>query len=645
MSDEMQGHSAELFYVAPPEPPESRRPPLLTVGAIGWARRNLFHTWYDTVQTILTILFVLWFLYMFGSWALRDAQWNIVTNNLGKLMVGSRYPPNELLRPQIVAAIFIALIGITMAVYSRLSRRSLFIAALIVGVVLLTPAIANQLSSPPVRLLAQNEGSYSPLMFVADEGHHIEISVEPITDNELVQSEEPPYVGYIENNRSNKSIASRTRWNNDVKAPVAAGNLDLSLYYLTVEVRLLDSDGILIDSMTVAPGEDKRIELDLPKDDWYILETSSSSTPTLFAVDGIMLPRLPEAPGAAWVRLDGIVPFSPRLSASEDRLEKYGSLPDYDCPSSIECRVPLSELEMRFEGSRGLGSFFVVQLSPFFKAIIAVLVMVLVLFLAGRGMGYELMSQLGGQGVVTLTRRIVVIAWILAFPLSWFVLTGSNGVSPTDWGGLLLTVVLTFISVTVSLPIALMLALGRRSEMRVISYVSTGFIEVVRGVPLITILFMAQWVVPGIWTELRNKEFILMLVGLTIFTAAYTAEIVRGGLQIVPTGQYEAAKAVGLSGFHTSVFIVLPQAIRAVIPAIMGQFISIFKDTTLVSIVSIRLYELLRASRETIGADVYAPYKREIFLFIGIIYFIISYVMSVMSRRLEETGSGVTRRR
>jgi general L-amino acid transport system permease protein len=157
-------------------------------------------------------------------------------------------------------------------------------------------------------------------------------------------------------------------------------------------------------------------------------------------------------------------------------------------------------------------------------------------------------------------------------------------------------------------------------------------------------LFFAKHVFPFFASSLRDLDDVIrMLVGLTLFSAAYNAEIVRGGLQIIPKGQVEAAEALGLNPFLTNAFIILPQAIRAVIPALMSQFVSLFKDTTLVSIIG--LFELLGVVELIVNGQArYRSAVRESYLYVGVIYFVIAFIMSMVSRRLEETGSGAARR-
>jgi general L-amino acid transport system permease protein len=167
-----------------------------------------------------------------------------------------------------------------------------------------------------------------------------------------------------------------------------------------------------------------------------------------------------------------------------------------------------------------------------------------------------------------------------------------------------------------------------------IKVICTLYIEIIRGVPLITILFMADLILPlFLPIQLRIERVIRAMVGITLFTAAYSAEDVRGGLAAIPNGQYEAARAVGLNNVLTMGLIVLPQALRAMIPSIVGQFISLFKDTTLVQIIG--LLDLLGIAKAVTGQQQWIGTQREIYLVCGVIYFVFCYAMSHTSRRLE----------
>ena len=239
----------------------------------------------------------------------------------------------------------------------------------------------------------------------------------------------------------------------------------------------------------------------------------------------------------------------------------------------------------------------------------------------------------------TGARRWVLAGWLLSFPLTILLLRGLGNsalplVGTNLWGGLLLTFVLAVVSIVASFPLGVLLALGRRSSLPVTRIFSTLYIELIRGVPLVTILFMAQIMLPLFLPEgMRVDKVMRAIAGFTLFTAAYIAECVRGGLAAVPMGQYEAAKAVGLSGPQVMVLIVLPQALRAVIPPIVGQFISLFKDTSLVAIVG--LIDLLNIAKSVVAQPEFMGLKREVYFFVAVVYFVFSYAMSYASRRLE----------
>ena len=230
---------------------------------------------------------------------------------------------------------------------------------------------------------------------------------------------------------------------------------------------------------------------------------------------------------------------------------------------------------------------------------------------------------------------------------SWGILqTSADDLLPLSdkrlWGGLMLTMQLTILGIVASFPIGLSLALGRRSRLPVVKYACILYIETVRGVPLITVLFMATLLVPLIDPTLATIEnAVRAWVGITLFSAAYLAENVRGGLQSIAVGQTEAAQAIGLSAWQTTLYILLPQALRAVIPALVGQFISLFKDTSLVFIVG--LAEITGIAVRVVAQPEFLQRRQETFLYVAILYFVFSYIMSYISRRVEATGSGAAR--
>lgn len=201
-------------------------------------------------------------------------------------------------------------------------------------------------------------------------------------------------------------------------------------------------------------------------------------------------------------------------------------------------------------------------------------------------------------------------------------------------GGLFLTLFTAAISIALAFPFGILLALGRRSEFPIIRMVSTGYIELVRGLPLIGILFMAQVMLPLVMPAgFRLDRLWRAIAGLTLFNAAYLAENIRAGLQALPKGQAEAARSLGLNALQTLQFIILPQALRLVTPAIVGQFISLFKDTSLLALFA--LFELTGTARSVLSQPQFLGRNSEVYLFIGLIYWIFCFTMSRLSQRLE----------
>lgn len=213
---------------------------------------------------------------------------------------------------------------------------------------------------------------------------------------------------------------------------------------------------------------------------------------------------------------------------------------------------------------------------------------------------------------------------------------GLSKVTTDQWGGLPLTIMLTVISMTLAFPIAMAVALGRRSNLPAIKSVCVVYVELVRGVPLISVLFMASFMFPLFMPPGTSPDVLVrVIVGITLFAAAYMAEIIRGGLQSLSKGQTEAAASLGLGYWQTQIKIVLPQALGTVVPSIMNNFISLFKDTSLVTIVS--LYELTGALSLAVGSDPnWRPFKVEGYLFIAAIYFTHCFAMSRYSLWIEK---------
>jgi general L-amino acid transport system permease protein len=227
-----------------------------------------------------------------------------------------------------------------------------------------------------------------------------------------------------------------------------------------------------------------------------------------------------------------------------------------------------------------------------------------------------------------LPLTLLLSIWLLGGGL------GLKAVRTSLWGGITLTLLAAAASIIFAFPFAILLALGRQSQLAVLRTVCTGYIEIVRGLPLIGILFMAQVMLPLVLpSQMKLDRLLRAIAGLVLFNAAYLAENIRAGLQAIPRGQTEAAQALGLNAPLTLGLVVLPQALRLVIPAIVGQFISMFKDTSLLALFS--LFELTGIARSILSQPHFLGRNAEVFLFIGLIYWAICSGMSLVSRRLE----------
>ncbi|MGB0551357.1 MAG: amino acid ABC transporter permease [Alphaproteobacteria bacterium] len=235
-------------------------------------------------------------------------------------------------------------------------------------------------------------------------------------------------------------------------------------------------------------------------------------------------------------------------------------------------------------------------------------------------------------------RAYAAVFIVAIFPIIAYVLMyGAFGlpIVPTDkWGGLALTLVLASVAILFSLPLGILLALGRRSEMPIIRTICIAFIELWRAVPLITVLFMASFMLPLFAPEGVNfNELMRALIGFTMFSSAYMAEVVRGGLQALPKGQNEAAQALGLNYWQSMRLIILPQALKIVIPGIVNTFIGLFKDTALVSIIG--LFDLLLVAKASVTDAKWLGLEHEAYIFVAIIYFVFCFSMSRYSLWLE----------
>jgi general L-amino acid transport system permease protein len=223
--------------------------------------------------------------------------------------------------------------------------------------------------------------------------------------------------------------------------------------------------------------------------------------------------------------------------------------------------------------------------------------------------------------------------------LMWGGVFGLTFVENERWGGLILTLLLSTFGIACAFPLSILLALGRRSDMPAIRALAIGYIELIRGVPLISVLFMASVMLPlflpaGMFID----KLLRAQIALILFAAAYLAEVVRGGLQAIPKAQYEMADALGLSYWQKTAYVVLPQALRIAVPPLVNTFIGFFKDTSLVLIIG--LFDLLSTIKVSLQDPAWTGFGVEAYLFAALVYFVFCFAMSLYSRRFEHQRPG-----
>jgi len=235
-------------------------------------------------------------------------------------------------------------------------------------------------------------------------------------------------------------------------------------------------------------------------------------------------------------------------------------------------------------------------------------------------------------------RPVLALAWAaglaLIAVLMWGGMLGLPYVENERWGGLILTLLLSTIGLAAAFPLSIMLALGRRSTLPVIRALCVVYIELIRGVPLISLLFMASVMLPlFLPAGLTIDKLARAQIALILFAAAYLAEVVRGGLQAIPRGQYDAAAAIGLGYWGAMRGVILPQALRIAVPPLVNTFVGFFKDTSLVLIIG--LFDLLSTIKVALTEPAWSGFGVEAYLFAALVYFVFCYAMSRYSRRFE----------
>jgi His/Glu/Gln/Arg/opine family amino acid ABC transporter permease subunit len=609
-----------------------------------------------------------------------------ITFNIRQFMLG-RYDVAAEWRVHFTALLVFIVIGLIIATFTSLRWRVFIWLGVVIVVAFAIPLVSRAaISLPPAYVTAANmeivsgtvtQEALPRLAFIAREGE--ELSLRIAEDASVSEDALAAVSGFADKtanslrNTAGNRIAAIERQSE--LEEMLAGNLltpnqrdvytteyerleipeetaldTYSLNQLPVSVRVLrGATGDVIGEVTLEPDSDA-YEVTLPDDGWYVLEKTiagEQDSAAVLEVFGLypILERsflLSETVGP-----DGEVIPARRVNQYLRMTDAF--LTEETRPSVDDEEVPFAIIiDNQYRGARSFATYLRLYLSPFLSQIVPGMLQALLAVLLGfvAAKGADRLLSPADKPKQTSNR---VTTWsLIALPAVAFILIyGVGNILPiTDtrnWGGLLLTMMLTMVGIIGAFPLGVTLALGRRSDLPVIKYVSTLYIEAVRGVPLITVLFMAQLLVPFLNPALADVDNVFRaMVGITLFSAAYLAENVRGGLQAIPPGQVEAARALGLSGLQITLLITLPQALRAVIPALVGQFISLFKDTSLVAIVG--LIDLTGISNSVVAQTEFIGLRREAFFFITIIYFVFSYVMSWASRRIEETGSGSVRR-
>jgi general L-amino acid transport system permease protein len=322
--------------------------------------------------------------------------------------------------------------------------------------------------------------------------------------------------------------------------------------------------------------------------------------------------------------------------------------------------------------SSPIGRYLGEELVPLLDVLQGPVLILIATLIAGYGAG-----RLAKRVNRVRSRQVALVLWFVLIPLVFLLVAGIGvpplpSVSTNRWGGLLLTFMIAIVTIAACFPLGILLALGRVSgggtrpaqakllaggmlnpvnwgrvvaawwaaqgNYPLIKLFCVVFIEFMRGVPLVTVFFTASVIVPIALGGISVDPVIRAMIGMTLFEAAYIAEIVRGGLQALPPGQLEAAKSIGLNPVYATLFITLPQALRLVIPSLVGQFITILKDTSLAIIIG--LLEFLGQAQSLTAQPQFQERRREALVFVFVVYFVFSYGMSYAARQLERSGSG-----
>jgi His/Glu/Gln/Arg/opine family amino acid ABC transporter permease subunit len=660
ISDQHHGSPVATTLVNMDEP-IVKPPPIMTVGALAWIRKNLFSS---TVDTILTISFgALAVAIIVGviGWSVQQANWFAITENLRLFMVG-RFPMDQLWRVELIALFLMFVTGFALAAWTRVSRVAVTLIVLALIALFAIPPIVRAVTPAPAAALAAGTTAIqsgtvteTPLQtvgFVGAAGTEITIRYRAELDNDAALADLAAFT-----DRATAALANAARNRLAAQAQLAALENQLATAPLTdeqrtaltaqiesfqvppsvaetvgvntapVNVQVLNAETGDVLAEATLPTDTDTLQFTLPENGWYLLNKTVEAEDSIAILDVVNLEPL----------------LISELSAREVRYRTL--VTDFETsepqPRAEGQNLPIANIiDYQFSGERNFAQFMRLQGGPFLAQLDIAFLALFIVGIAGYATSEILERTRPPSCPGGLRSNRGMSTLLLISPIVIAILLAS--IRSTFWGGLLLTFLLTAVGIILSFPIGVLLALGRRSNLPVVKWSCIFFIEVVRGVPLISVLFIANLMLPLLHSSLASIEGVYRaMAGITLFSAAYLAENVRGGLQAIPPGQEEAAKALGLSSLSVILFITLPQALRAVIPALVGQAIALFKDTSLVAIIG--LFDLTRIADSVIVQPEFIGARPEAYLFISVVYFVFSYLMAWVSRRIESSGSGAAR--
>lgn len=643
------------------EEPAVKPPPLLAVGPLAWIRNNLFRSTLDTILTLGFAALAIAIISGVLAWTIQQANWFVITENLRLFMVG-RFPTDALWRAEWVALFIMFIAGFGIATWSRISRTGLALIIILLALVFIIPRVTQMLGAPPVAALAAGSAEIASgtvtatpvetVGFIGAAGTEVSFRYpDNLTDDTAlanIAAFTDRASAAVANNARNRLSTLNTLANMEARLAgdaltdeqraaltedierfeLPASVVDtLAINSAPVHVQVLAAESGQVIAEATLPTDGDQFDVTLPEDGWYILNKTVADENSIVVLEAVHLEPL----------------LISELSARDIRFRTLVS--DFETsvaqPREDGVNLPIVNIiDYQFSGPRSFNQFMQLQFGPLLDQMDMPLLILALAAAVGYGASRFVERTRPNHCIPGQRAGQVLTGLLLIAPIVIAILLAS--VNTMRWGGLLLTFMLTAVGIVLSFPIGVLLALGRRSNLPIVKVTSILFIEVVRGVPLITVLFIANLMLPLLHPSLATIEGVYRaMAGITLFSAAYLAENVRGGLQSVPPGQEEAARALGLSSAQVTLFITLPQALRAVIPALVGQAIALFKDTSLVAIIG--LFDLTRIADSVIVQPEFIGARPEAYLFISIIYFIFSYLMAWASRRIEASGSGAAR--